>query len=53
MNAYIMNPEEGILFDRLYTWGYALITVDNEVIVPLDVASMYHDINTREFKENI
>lgn len=51
-NAYIMNPEEFILFDKLYTWGYALITIDNEVIVPLDVASLYNDINTKEFKEN-
>ncbi len=49
---YHINPEEYIFFNALYTWGYALVTMENEVIVPSDIEELYEEINNNEFKEN-
>ncbi len=49
---YIIDEDECFLYDRLYNWGYVLITVDNEVIVPLDIEELYREINTKEFKKD-
>lgn len=49
---YLLSPHEYILFDALYNWGYALITMDNEVIVSSDIEELYKEINNKEFKKS-
>lgn len=50
--GYIPVPGEESLYDRLFDSAYIGIRNDDSIDVPIDVADLYHKINTEEFIRN-